>query len=145
MIFMQKQRINFSVDLGKYVFASSSFYQNCCNGNNEIRDSPEDSRTGDDGDEEDDSDGLPQKIENVSGSLDSSFKILCESIQKFDEIYEKMQNHKRQQMAELERMRKEFQKECRAAEKEDHDKDTNDREEEDVDGNDDGSAENLSG
>ncbi|RWW61493.1 hypothetical protein BHE74_00031445 [Ensete ventricosum] len=107
---MREQTINFSVDLGKYVFASSSFYQNCCNGN-------------DDGDEEDDSDGLPQQIENASGSLDSSFKMLCESIQKCTEIYEKMQNHKRQQMAELERM-KEFQKECRAAEKVDSGKGT---------------------
>ncbi|RRT74808.1 hypothetical protein B296_00031925 [Ensete ventricosum] len=96
---------------------------NCCNGNNEIRDSPEDSGTGDDGDEEDDSDGLPQQIENASGRLDSSFKMLCESIQKCNEIYEKMQNHKRQQMAELERM-KEFQKECRAAEKVDSGKGT---------------------
>ncbi len=38
----------------------------------------------------------------------SSFGLLADSIHKFSEIYEKIENSKRQQMVELERMRMDF-------------------------------------
>ncbi|WOK99160.1 trihelix transcription factor ASIL2-like isoform X2 [Canna indica] len=156
-------KLPYGVDAGEYVFASSSAYKNHYSGNDEMRDSPGDSGTEDEGDREDHSDGLPPKRVNVSGSSDSSFKMLAESIQKFGEIYEKMENYKRQQMAELERMRKEFQRDLEVQKRqileraqveiaklndeqvEEDDEDREDREEDNSDGDDGGSAENLSG
>ncbi|KAJ8466936.1 hypothetical protein OPV22_029488 [Ensete ventricosum] len=155
-------RLPCGVDAGEYVFASSSVYRNGYSGNNEMRDSPGDSGTEGDGGEENDSDGLPPQRENICS--DSSFKMLAESIQKFGEVYEKMENHKRQQMAELERMRKEFQRDLEVQKRqilervqeeiaklreeqveEDDDEDLEDRDEDNNDGDDGGSAENLSG
>ncbi|XP_010911328.1 uncharacterized protein [Elaeis guineensis] len=110
----QAPRLPCGVDAGAYVFASSSVYLNRSNGNDEMRDSPGDTGSEEDGNEEEDdeSDGLPPPTrEKVSmGSTDSSFRMLADSIQKFGDIYAKMESKKRQQMAELERMRKDFQR-----------------------------------
>ncbi|XP_038973750.1 trihelix transcription factor ASIL2-like [Phoenix dactylifera] len=110
----QPPQLSYGVDAGEYVFASSSVYPNRSNGNDETRDSPGGTGSEEDVDEEDDddeSDGLRPRREKVSmGSSDSSFRMLADSIQKFGEIYEKMESRKRQQMVELERMRKELQR-----------------------------------
>ncbi|KAJ0458869.1 putative transcription factor MYB family [Helianthus annuus] len=59
-----------------------------------------------DDDDDDDSDLLPLKKPKVGGS----FKLLADSINKFSEIYEKIENNKIQQMIELEKMKMEFHK-----------------------------------
>ncbi|GAB2269423.1 hypothetical protein Dimus_004340 [Dionaea muscipula] len=66
--------------------------------------------------EEEDSDGpLAKRKRNYGGKNGngevSSFKLLADSIQKFREIYEKMEKTKRQQMVELEKLRLDFQRE----------------------------------
>ncbi|KAG1346264.1 trihelix transcription factor ASIL1 [Cocos nucifera] len=110
----QPPRLPGGVDAGEYVFASSNVYLNRSIGNDEMRDSPGGTGSEEDGneeEEEDESDGLPPTREKVSmGSTDSSLRILADSIQKFGDIYEKMESRKRQQMVELERMRKDFQR-----------------------------------
>ncbi|XP_074575460.1 uncharacterized protein LOC141831932 isoform X2 [Curcuma longa] len=146
-------KLPYGVDAGEYVFARSSAYQDRCNGNGKMRDSPDNSGS------EDYSDGFPPKRENVSESSDSSFRMLAESIKKFGEIYEKMENYKRQQMSEIERMRKEFQRDlevqkrqilekaqaeiAKLSEEQGEEDDAEHRE--DDEDEDDGSAENLSG
>ncbi|XP_042389365.1 trihelix transcription factor ASIL1-like isoform X1 [Zingiber officinale] len=147
-------KLPYGVDAGEYVFASSSAYRDRCNGNGKMRDSPDDSGS------EDYSDGFPPKVrDNISWSSDSSFRMLADSIKKFGEIYEKMENYKRQQMTELERMRKEFQRDlelqkrqileraqaeiAKLNEEPGEEDDGEDRE--DGDDDDDGSPENLSG
>ncbi|ONK76585.1 uncharacterized protein A4U43_C03F29840 [Asparagus officinalis] len=111
-------RLTCGVDAGEYVFSNSRVYLNRANAMDEMRDSPGDTGTDDEegGDDDDgnESDGLPptmseKKRRGGSGSFPSSaFKMLADSIQKFSEVYEKIESNKRQQMVELERMRKEF-------------------------------------
>ncbi|KAF8393335.1 hypothetical protein HHK36_021577 [Tetracentron sinense] len=98
------------LDSGEYVFMNPRVYLNRSNGLDEMRDSPGNSESSE-GDD-DDSDGLPPKRTRFKGDTDegSSFRLLADSIQKFGEIYEKIENSKRQQMLELEKMRMEFQR-----------------------------------
>ncbi|KAL5698167.1 hypothetical protein ACHQM5_029240 [Ranunculus cassubicifolius] len=95
------------LDSGEYVYMNPKSYLNS-NGLDEMRDTPGNSESSEGND--DDSDGLPPKrtrsVEASNGK--SSFRLLAESIQKFGEIYEKIENSKRQQMVELEKMRMEF-------------------------------------
>ncbi|KAI3786061.1 hypothetical protein L1987_45188 [Smallanthus sonchifolius] len=58
----------------------------------------------DDDDDDDDSDLLPPKKSKPK----ASFKLLADSINKFSEIYEKIENNKIQLMIELEKMRMDF-------------------------------------
>ncbi|KAK9054700.1 hypothetical protein SSX86_025779 [Deinandra increscens subsp. villosa] len=60
----------------------------------------------DDDDDDDDSDLLPPKKSKPT----DSFKLLADSINKFSEIYEKIENGKIQQMIELEKMKMDFHK-----------------------------------
>ncbi|RDX63225.1 Trihelix transcription factor ASIL1, partial [Mucuna pruriens] len=105
------QQAGFScgLDSGEYVFMNPQSYLNRANGLDEMRDSPENTEsTGEEG-----SDG-PQakKRRKGRGSGEaSSFRLLADSIQKFSKIYEKIENSKRQQMVELEKMRMDFHKE----------------------------------
>ncbi|KAG9459302.1 hypothetical protein H6P81_003810 [Aristolochia fimbriata] len=98
------------LDSGEYVFMNPRAYLNRSNGMDEMRDSPTNSELSD-CDEDDDSEELPplptEKMK-FGESSDSSFKMLADSVRKFGEIYEKIENSKRQQMMELERMRMEF-------------------------------------
>ncbi|MFS7974249.1 putative transcription factor MYB family [Helianthus anomalus] len=55
-------------------------------------------------DDDDDSDLLPPK----KSKPEASFKLLADSINKFSEMYEKIENNKIQQMIELEKMRMDF-------------------------------------
>uniref|UniRef100_A0A5B6ZQ37 Trihelix transcription factor ASIL2 n=1 Tax=Davidia involucrata TaxID=16924 RepID=A0A5B6ZQ37_DAVIN len=106
------------IDSGEYVFMNPRVYLNRSNGLDEMRDSP-----GESGESEssgdDDSDGHPYKRKGFGGNDDdgSSFRLLADSIQKFGEIYEKIENNKRQQMMELEKMRTDFQRELEVQKK----------------------------
>uniref|UniRef100_A0A5B7C084 Putative trihelix transcription factor ASIL1 n=1 Tax=Davidia involucrata TaxID=16924 RepID=A0A5B7C084_DAVIN len=103
------------IDSGEYVFMNPRVYLNRSNGLDEMRDSPGESESSGD----DDSDGHPYKRKGFGGNDDdgSSFRLLADSIQKFGEIYEKIENNKRQQMMELEKMRTDFQRELEVQKK----------------------------
>lgn len=93
------------VDSGEFVFMNPEVYLNYSNGFDEMRDSPANSESG----EDDDSDGLPPRRSKLGGEDEgSSFRLLADSVQKFGEIYEKIESSKRQQMMELEKMRMDF-------------------------------------
>ncbi|TYG68234.1 hypothetical protein ES288_D05G137900v1 [Gossypium darwinii] len=83
-------------------------YSNCANGMDKMRYSPADSESADS--DEDISDGLPPKKRRFGRQYDegSSFRMLADSIHKFSNIYEKIENSKRHQMLELEKMRMEI-------------------------------------
>ncbi|XP_076920310.1 uncharacterized protein LOC143581393 [Bidens hawaiensis] len=83
------------------------------NGFNGMRDSPDDTNSQDGYDDDDDLDMLPpKKSKYKGGKVDgvSSFKLLADSINRFSETYEKIENSKRKQMLELEKMRMDFYK-----------------------------------
>ncbi|XP_057773016.1 trihelix transcription factor ENAP1-like [Salvia miltiorrhiza] len=89
------------MESGEYVFTNPKVYLNQSNGLDEMRDSPGNSESGGDG--EDESEGLPPQR-----ATNSLFKMLADSIHKFSEIYQKIELSKRQQMVELEKMRMDF-------------------------------------
>ncbi|KAG2713182.1 hypothetical protein I3843_04G155200 [Carya illinoinensis] len=98
------------VDSGEYVFMNTWVYLDRSNGFDEMRDSPGESEN----DEEDgiESDEPPRRTRargRGEGSL--SYRVVADSIQKFGDIYEKIESGKRQHMMELEKMRLEFQRE----------------------------------
>ncbi|KVI05998.1 trihelix transcription factor ASIL2-like [Cynara cardunculus var. scolymus] len=91
------------VDSGENAFLNPS-----ANGVDEMRDSAGNSDSQDDDD--DDSDLVPPKKSKSKADRSGgvSFKLLADSINKFSEIYEKIENSKIQQMIELEKMRMDF-------------------------------------
>ncbi|KAM7506151.1 hypothetical protein LguiB_005055 [Lonicera macranthoides] len=91
------------VDSGEYVFMNPRVYLNQSNALDEMKDSPGESSEEDD---DDDLDGSPPKRKEGDNGL--SFRLVADSIQKFGEIYEKIEDNKRQQMMELEKMRMDF-------------------------------------
>ena len=106
------------VDGGEYVFMNTRVYLNSSNGFDEMRDSPGESESDDD----DDFNGAGVAARRRGGGggggggeddeeEESSFRVLADSIQKFGKIYEKIENSKRQQMMELEKMRLDFNRE----------------------------------
>ncbi|PKI77600.1 trihelix transcription factor ASIL2-like [Punica granatum] len=102
------------VDSGEYVFTNPRVYLNRANGMDEMRDSPGNSEFSNrDEEDDDDSEGLPPKKRRSrrESNEGSSFKLLADSIFKFSDIYEKIENRKSQQMVEIEKMRMEFQRE----------------------------------
>lgn len=107
----QQAGLSCGVDSGEYVFMNPGEYLNRSNGLDEMRDSPGISESADA--EEDDSEGLPPKRAKTvrDRGNGASFKLLADSIEKFSEIYEKIENSKRQQMLELEKMRMDFHRE----------------------------------
>ncbi|MBA0628098.1 hypothetical protein Godav_022869 [Gossypium davidsonii] len=107
----QQGRLSCGFDSGEYVFMNPRVYLNRANGLDEMRDSPANSEFADS--EEDVSDGLPPKKRRFGrqSGEDSSVKLLADSIQKFSDIYEKIESSKRQQMLELEKMRMDFHRE----------------------------------
>ncbi|KAM7484068.1 hypothetical protein LguiA_000077 [Lonicera macranthoides] len=96
------------VDSGEYVFMNPRVYLNQSNALDEMRDIPGESSEEDD---DDDSDGLPPKRKEGDNGL--SFRLVADSIQKFGEIYEKVEDNKRQQMMELEKMRMDFHRDLK--------------------------------
>lgn len=111
---MQQGGLPCGVDSGEYVFMNPKVYLNRSNGLDEMRDSPGESEGSEE--EDDTSFGFPSK-RNGEAHNGSSFKLLADSIQKFSEIYEKTESNKRQQMAELEKMRLDFQMELETQKK----------------------------
>ncbi|XP_009773438.1 trihelix transcription factor ENAP1-like [Nicotiana tabacum] len=104
----QQAGISCGVDSGEYVFMSPKVYLNRANGLDEMRDSPANSGSAD-GDDDDSEDLPPKRSRNgQSGGNGASFKLIADSIHKFSEIYVKIENSKRQQMLELEKMRMDF-------------------------------------
>ncbi|KAL2332392.1 hypothetical protein Fmac_019973 [Flemingia macrophylla] len=105
----QQAGLSCGLDSGEYVFMNPGVYLNHSNGLDEMRDSPENTEsTGEEGSDE------PQakKRRKGRGSGEAfSFRLLADSIQKFSKIYEKIENSKRQQMVELEKMRMDFHRE----------------------------------
>ncbi|GMI78049.1 hypothetical protein HRI_001474200 [Hibiscus trionum] len=107
----QQGQLSCGFDSGEYVFMNPRVYLNQANGLDEMRDSPANSESTDG--EEDVSDGLPPKKRRFGrqSGEGSSARLLADSIQKFSDIYEKIENSKRQQMLELEKMRMDFHRE----------------------------------
>lgn len=107
----QQGGLSCGMDSGEYVFMNPRVYLNRANGLDEMRDSPgiSESSKG----EGNDSDGLTpsKKTKRGKKKKGSTLGLLANSIQQFSEIYEKIENNKRQQMIELEKMRMDFQKE----------------------------------
>ncbi|PHT32198.1 hypothetical protein CQW23_28535 [Capsicum baccatum] len=107
----QKAGVSCGMDSGEYVFMSQKVYLNHANGLDEMRVSPANSESAD-CEEEDSEDLPPKRSRNVqSGGNGHSFKLIVDSIYKFCEIYVKIENSKRQQMLELEKMRMNFHRE----------------------------------
>ncbi|CAB4272650.1 unnamed protein product [Prunus armeniaca] len=104
----QQSGLSCGLDSGEYVFMNPRVYLNRANGLDEMRDSPGNSESAEGVD--DDSDGLPPKKRRYGRDNDDrcSFRLLADSIQKFSDIYEKIETSKRQQMVELEKMRMDF-------------------------------------
>ena len=75
-----------------------------------MRDSPGESESDDDDEEEDIGGGGGGGDEDEEEDK-MSYRVLADSIQKFGKIYEKIENSKRQQMMELEKMRLDFNRE----------------------------------
>lgn len=98
------------VDSGEYVFMNTRVYLNRSNGFDEMRDSPGESESDDD-EEEEDEEGGGGGGDDDDVEDETSFRVLADSIQKFGKIYEKIENSKRQQMMELEKMRLDFNRE----------------------------------
>ncbi|XP_057772769.1 trihelix transcription factor ENAP1-like [Salvia miltiorrhiza] len=104
---VQQTGLSCGIDSGEYVFMNPKVYLNRSNGLDEMRDSPGNSTEG----EEDESEGLPPKKTTRNGKIRgsaASFKMLADSFHKFSEIYERIEDSKRQQMVELEKMRMDF-------------------------------------
>ncbi|KAM1389739.1 hypothetical protein ACFX13_018077 [Malus domestica] len=105
------------IDSGEYVFMNTRVYLERSNGFDEMRDSPGESETDDDDENgNEDFDVFPPRMAGMGmgggdGDEGSSYRVLTGSIHKFGEIYEKIESSKRQQMRELEKMRKIFNKE----------------------------------
>ncbi|XP_019457577.1 PREDICTED: trihelix transcription factor ASIL2-like isoform X2 [Lupinus angustifolius] len=96
------------LDSGEYVSTNSRIYSNRANGLDEMRDS-----LGNTESTEEASDGPhAKKRRRGRGSGEaSSYRLLADSLHRFSNIYEKIENDRRQQMVELEKMRVDIQKE----------------------------------
>lgn len=103
----QESGLACGVDSGEFVFMNTRVYLDRSNGFDEMVDSPDGSEI-EDNDEEGDGDyGRRGGIRKER----SSCRLLADSVQKFGEIYEKIEISKKAQMMELEKMRLEFRKE----------------------------------
>nr|XP_043635891.1 trihelix transcription factor ASIL1-like isoform X2 [Erigeron canadensis] len=100
------------VDPGEYTLMNPTAFVNRSNGLDEMRESPGNTES-QEGDDDDDDDLLPPKRSKHNGDIVNrgSFKLLADSINKFSDIYVKIETQKRKQMAELEKMRMDFHKE----------------------------------
>ncbi|KAG6418282.1 hypothetical protein SASPL_120483 [Salvia splendens] len=140
---VQQGGLSCGIDSGEYVFMNPKVYLNRSNGLDEMRDSPGNSSEG----EEDESEGLPPKKTMGTGKIRSSaapYKMLADSFEKFSEIYERIEDSKRQQMVELEKMRMDLHRDLEMQKREilerGHAEIAKIRQEEDED-----NAENISG
>lgn len=95
------------IDSGEYVFMNPRIYLDKSNVLDEMRDSPEQS----DEEKEEDSSGAEEEDNGESA------RMLAGAIQRFGEIYEKIESSKRKQMVELEKMRSDFQRDLEVQKK----------------------------
>lgn len=102
------------VDSGEFCFADTTVYLDKSNAFDEMRDSPGESESEMDGDEEQDDDMPPPRKEDGGEGM----RVLVDSIEKFGELYEKIETNKREQMMELKKMRADFQRELDLQKKE---------------------------
>ncbi|KMT03044.1 hypothetical protein BVRB_8g196060 [Beta vulgaris subsp. vulgaris] len=92
------------VDSGEFVFMNPRVYLDHSNASDEMRDSPGNSESeGEEDDEEDE--------EEDEEEAEQSYRMLSDSIKRVGEIYEKIEDSKKQHMMELEKMRVEYQRE----------------------------------
>ncbi|KAG8367409.1 hypothetical protein BUALT_Bualt16G0068900 [Buddleja alternifolia] len=101
------------VDSGEYVFMNPRVYLDRANVLDEMRDSPGES---DEDSEDYEEEGLGGEGEGEGDG--ESAKVLADSIARFGEIYEKIEESKRKQMVELETMRQDFHRELELQKKE---------------------------
>lgn len=97
------------VDSGEYVFMNPRLYLDKSNVLDEMRDSPGQSEEEND----DENDGLGEEVEDNGECA----RVLAESIQRFGEIYEKVESNKRKQILDLQRMRMDFQRDLESQKK----------------------------
>ncbi|XP_030448256.2 trihelix transcription factor ENAP1-like [Syzygium oleosum] len=102
------------VDSGEFCFADTMVYLDKSNAFDEMRDSPGESESEMDGDEEEDDDMPPPRKEDGGEGM----RVLADSIERFGELYEKIESNKREQMLELKKMRANFQQELELQKKE---------------------------
>eukprot|EP01018_Ginkgo_biloba_P024022 Gb_18984 [translate_table: standard] len=92
------------VDAGEFVFLNPRIYLNQSKFD-EVRDSPADSLSEEEEEEEDEDRRIPPLKKRKED--EDSFRVLADSINRFGEIYEKIENNKKQQMLDLEKIRME--------------------------------------
>ncbi|KAI3416994.1 uncharacterized protein J3R85_014833 [Psidium guajava] len=102
------------VDSGEFCFADTMVYLDKSNAFDEMRDSPSESESEMDGDEEEDDDMPPPRKEDGEEGM----RVLAGSIERFGELYEKIETNKREQMMELKKMQADFQRELELQKKE---------------------------
>ncbi|GLJ17792.1 hypothetical protein SUGI_0310840 [Cryptomeria japonica] len=97
------------IDAGEFVFLNPRVYLNQTTFD-EVRDSPtEDDDAEDDDNDYDDEEGDRRVKRRKDGDdREDSFRVLADSIKTFGEIYERIENNKKQQMLDLEKMRMEI-------------------------------------
>ncbi|XP_019436426.1 PREDICTED: trihelix transcription factor ASIL1-like isoform X2 [Lupinus angustifolius] len=94
---------------GEYVPANARIYSNRTNGLDETRSSPRSTKPI--AEEGSDRPHAKRGRKGRGSGEASSFRLLADSLHKFSNVYEKIENDRRQQMVELEKMRMDFQKE----------------------------------
>ncbi|XP_030534973.1 trihelix transcription factor ASIL2-like [Rhodamnia argentea] len=106
---MEDSGLACGVDSGEFCFADTMVYLDKSNAFDEMRDSPGESESESemDEDEEEDDDMPPPRKEDGGEGM----RALADSIERFGELYEKMESNKREQMMELQKMRADFQRE----------------------------------
>lgn len=97
----------YGVDAGEFVPLKPKI---CLNHSRfeEVRDAPGDSPSEEEDEEEEEEEEEEGKRLKRRKDDDDSFRILADSIHRFGEIYERIENNKKQQMLDLEKMRMEF-------------------------------------
>lgn len=105
------------VDSGEFVFMNPRVYLDHSNASDEMRDSPGNSES-EGGEDDEDEEEEEEDDEEAEAEAEESYRMLSESIKRVGEIYEKIEDSKKQHMEELERMREEFSKELELQKKE---------------------------
>ncbi|KAL6563263.1 hypothetical protein OROHE_005850 [Orobanche hederae] len=102
---LNRAGLSCGVDSGEFVFMNPEDYLSRSNHLDEMRDSPGNSASTEHEKDETPKDVRPKRARNGKSK---PFKLLADSFRKFSDIYEKIEHNKREQMAELEKMRMDF-------------------------------------
>lgn len=107
----------YGMDAGEFVSQVPLRPRICLNNSRfeEVRDGPGDSPSEEEGEEDEEEEEEEEEDEDDGGRTlkrrkedEDSFRILADSIHRFGEIYERIENSKKRQMLDLEKMRMEF-------------------------------------